>query len=80
MITKSLNMVVKNRNNQRCKIGKTDISVRLSTNHLLSKISLYLQNLDIIDKYLVKKHVAMTTIYATNNVFPHGCIGSDLSK
>ena len=80
MITKSLNMVVKNRNNQRCKIGKTDISVRLSTNHLLSKISLYLQNLDIIDKYLVKKHVAMTTIYATNNVFPQGCIGSNLAK
>ena len=79
MITKSLNMMVKNRITKDVKLVKTDISVRHSTNHLMSNISLYLQNLDVMDKYLVKKHVAMT-IYATNNVFPQRCIGSNLAK
>ena len=54
-ITRNLNMVVNNWNKQRCKIGYTDISVWLSTNHLLSKILLYLQNLDKMDKYWLKK-------------------------
>ena len=80
MITKSLNMMVKNRITKDVKLVKTDISVRHSINHLMSNISLYLQNLDVMDKYLVKKHVAMTTIYATNNVFPQRCIGSNLAK
>ena len=44
------------------KLVKTNISVWLSTNHLLSKILHHLQNLD--KKRLVKKRVAMTTIYA----------------
>ena len=65
-------MVVNNWNKQRCKIGYNDISVWLSTNHLLNKILLYLQNLD----KMVKKDEVMMTIYTNNYIFSQEYIGS----
>ena len=54
--------------------------VWLSTNYLLSEILLYLQNLDKIDKKLVKKREAMTTVYTNNYHFPQEYIGSMSAK
>ena len=62
------------------KLVKNNISVWLSTNHLLSKLLLYLQNLDKKDKNVVKKRVAMATIYTNNYVFPQEYIGSMWAK